>query len=78
MPADAGVAVVKMMADDHWATDILAGAALGVAFGWGLPTVMHLHGHSTGDGRQDAMPLMVAPVPLAFARGGGIGVAAIF
>jgi membrane-associated phospholipid phosphatase len=76
--ADAIVASLRMMADDHWATDILGGAAIGVAFGWGVPVLMHLHGHATPAPATGSMPMLIAPVPLAFSHGGGLGVSGLF
>lgn len=76
--ADVSVAFLRMMADDHWASDILAGAALGFAFGWGVPVLMHLHGHAAPAPETGAMPVLVAPVPLALDRGGGLGVVGLF
>jgi membrane-associated phospholipid phosphatase len=76
--ADATVAVLRMMADDHWATDILGGAALGFAFGWGVPVLMHLHGHTTPAPATGSMPMLVAPVPITFIHGGGLGVTGLF
>jgi membrane-associated phospholipid phosphatase len=41
---DVAVGVLRIVADAHWASDILVGAGLGLAIGWGLPVAMHLHG----------------------------------
>jgi membrane-associated phospholipid phosphatase len=73
--ADVTVGVLRIVSDDHYATDILAGEALGLAFGWGIPVLMHLHGHAP------TVPVMgtdflVAPIPVP--SGGGIGVTAAF
>jgi membrane-associated phospholipid phosphatase len=77
--ADVAVSVLRMVADDHWATDILGGAALGVAFGWGVPTLMHLHGHtSRREPRDGSMPVLVAPVPLVLSHGGGVALTGLF
>lgn len=76
--ADTAVSWLRMVADDHWATDVLGGAAVGIAFGWGLPVLMHLHGHTPPAGEHAAMPMLVAPVPIALNRGGGLGLAGLF
>ena len=73
--ADVSVAWLRMVADNHWATDVLGGAALGFAFGWGMPVLMHLHGHAT---TVAGMPMLLAPVPMAFNRGGGLGLSGLF
>jgi membrane-associated phospholipid phosphatase len=76
--ADAGVAVSKLMADDHWASDILGGVALGIAFGWGLPTLTHFRKHSAEESQHVVKPLLVTAVPMAFDRGAGLGVVGMF
>lgn len=35
------VALTRIMADHHWATDTLAGITIGVLVGWGVPTLLH-------------------------------------
>jgi membrane-associated phospholipid phosphatase len=76
--ADLAVTVVRLMGDDHWATDDLAGAALGVVFGWGVPVLMHLHGHAPSGPTAEAMPVLIEPVPMAFPLGAGLGLAGLF
>lgn len=77
--ADSTVAVLRLMADDYWATDILGGAALGIAFGWGVPVLMHLHGHATGGRTYGESPsILVAPVPIALSHGAGLGLSGLF
>jgi PAP2 superfamily len=69
------VGVLRVIADDHWASDTLAGDLLGLGFGWGIPTLMHLHGHApslTVGGAQ------LMPVPIAVRAGGGLGVTGLF
>ncbi len=68
---DFTMAVLRIVTDNHWATDIVAGGVLGFAFGWGVPFLMHLHPY--GASRTDTGILLV-PVPIAFDHGGGIGV----
>jgi membrane-associated phospholipid phosphatase len=76
--ADMTVAALRLVADDHWATDVLGGAALGIAFGWGVPFLMHLRGHSKPARADNGLPVLVAPVPIAVNRGGGMGLAGLF
>ena len=63
------VAMFRIMSDNHWATDQIVGAALGGFIGWFVPWFMHF---------RHAPKTMVVPMPLAFDRGGGAGVAAVF
>lgn len=68
---DFTMGVLRIVTDNHWASDIVAGAVLGFAFGWGVPFLMHLHppgepGGGTG--------ILLAPVPIVVDHGGGIGV----
>lgn len=77
--ADTADGVLRLVGDDHWATDVLAGAALGVAFGWGVPVLMHLHGHAPDDRTYAESPsVLIAPVPLALSHGAGLGVAVMY
>jgi hypothetical protein len=39
--AAGSVATLRLMSDDHWATDVTFGAALGLFGGWGLPVLLH-------------------------------------
>ncbi len=44
-----GDGVLRIMGDRHYATDVLAGAALGFGFGYGVP--MFLHYRADGQSR---------------------------
>jgi membrane-associated phospholipid phosphatase len=37
--------ILRIMADRHWATDVLTGAALGFAFGYVPPVLLHYRAH---------------------------------
>lgn len=77
--ADAGVCAVmsaatvvtaatRIMADRHYATDSLAGAAIGFAVGYGLPRLLHYRaGAAADDGRG------VRPIVVPFARPDALG-----
>ncbi len=41
LPVAAVVPLLRMGADRHYLTDVLAGAAVGAAFGFGVPTLFH-------------------------------------
>jgi membrane-associated phospholipid phosphatase len=75
LTADVGVGVLRIVTDNHWATDVIAGSALGFAFGWGVPVVMHLRPHS---GSSTAPGPMVAPFPIVVEHGAGLGVTGLF
>jgi membrane-associated phospholipid phosphatase len=68
---DVTMGVLRIVTDNHWATDIVAGGVLGFAYGWGIPVLMHLH--PIGGSRSDT-GLLLAPVPIAVDHGAGIGV----
>jgi len=70
-----GVGVLRIVADAHWASDILVGDLLGVGFGWGIPTLMHLHGHAPAIVIDGAY---LTPMPVAVRGGGGLGVVGLF
>jgi membrane-associated phospholipid phosphatase len=78
LASDAAVGVMRIVADSHWATDQIAGAALGALVGWGVPFVMHYAMHSP-PGREGTQPAaLVVPTPIAFPSGGGLGVFGLF
>ena len=74
--ADVGLGVLRLVTDNHYLSDEIGGAAIGLAFGWGLPVLMHLHGHAaTDDGKAG---LLIAPYPMVLDHGAGLGATAIF
>jgi hypothetical protein len=76
LTVDAAVGTLRLVTDNHWASDILAGGALGFAFGWGVPVVMHLHAHAA---RSGPAPLAIAvPMPLSVHHGAGLGITGWF
>jgi membrane-associated phospholipid phosphatase len=56
--------VLRIMGDRHYATDVLAGAAIGFGFGFGLPKLLHYRG---GADRSLLAGLSVSPM-----LGGGV------
>lgn len=42
--------VLRVVADKHWATDIVAGYAVGLTIGWGLPWLLH---YRLAEGEED-------------------------
>lgn len=59
--------VLRIMGDRHYATDVLAGAAMGFGFGYGLPVLLHF-----GARRNDDRTLSLAPM-----TGGRLGLVAV-
>ncbi|HEX8795177.1 MAG TPA: phosphatase PAP2 family protein [Polyangiaceae bacterium] len=68
---DVTMGMLRIVTDNHWTSDILAGGLLGFAFGWAMPLLMHLHRH--GEPGADT-GILLAPVPIAVDHGAGIGV----
>jgi len=73
--ADLGVGVLRIVSDDHYASDIIAGSVLGAALGWGIPTLMHLHGHAPV---ARVLGAEMLPTAIPVQRGGGLGVTGWF
>ena len=68
------IGVVRIVSDDHWASDEIIGGAIGALIGWGVPYALHLHEL----GAKESSSPMVAPMPMAFERGGGLGLVGFF
>lgn len=68
--------VLRLVVDRHWATDVVAGAAIGVFNGYFLPLWLH---YGFGDKKRTVATAFktevgyVAPVPQLFPGGGGLG-----
>jgi membrane-associated phospholipid phosphatase len=75
---DATVGALRLMTDNHYMSDVLAGGALGFLFGWGVPVLMHLHGHVAARDASQGPSVLVVPVPLVLSGGAGLGVAGVF
>ncbi len=83
LASDMTITVLRVVTDNHWATDQLAGLAIGALVGWGVPYLMHyrFHGRPAADETSSSSSppgALILPVPLAYEGGGGLGVAAIF
>lgn len=72
---------LRLVVDRHWATDIVAGAAIGIFNGYFLPLWLH---YGFGD-KTKAVSTMwktqvgyLAPVPQLYSGGGGLGLSGSF
>ena len=71
--------VLRMVADRHYASDVLTGTFVGLFSGYVLPSLLHY-----GFGKTRTKPLLkttfggVAPVPQVYEHGGGLGLAGVF
>ncbi|MEO6418380.1 MAG: phosphatase PAP2 family protein [Polyangiaceae bacterium] len=71
--------VLRLVADRHYASDVLTGTAVGLFSGYVLPSLLHY-----GFGKTRSKPLLkttygnVAPIPLVYNGGAGLGVTGIF
>ncbi len=73
--SDLTLATLRVISDNHWASDQLAGIAFGALIGWGVPYVMHYHGHTPYRGLDGAL---IVPMPMTYDHGGGFGVTGLF
>jgi membrane-associated phospholipid phosphatase len=68
--------VLRLVVDRHWATDVVAGTAIGLFNGYFLPLWLH---YGFGDKKRAVSTIFktdvgyVAPVPQLFPGGGGLG-----
>lgn len=73
--------ILRMVADRHWASDVLTGTAIGIINGYVLPAWLH---YGFGDSRRTVKTVFqtsfgyVAPVPQVYAGGGGLGLVGVF
>ncbi len=86
LASDLTIAILRTVSDNHWASDQIAGIAIGSLIGWGVPYVMHLRNHgdavpADGGGTvgETGGPFAIAiPIPLVLDHGGGLDVTGIF
>ncbi len=69
-----GAGATRIMADRHWATDVLTGWTVGALSGYVLPSVLH-YGFGGGRpiGEMHVGGAHVMPTPLAYVGGAGFG-----
>jgi membrane-associated phospholipid phosphatase len=71
--------VTRIVADRHWASDVVLGWGLGAVSGYVLPSLLHYgFGHGRTVGQFDVAGVKLLPIPQAFDRGAGLGLFAIF
>jgi len=81
-----GVVAMRQRADRHWMSDNLVGAAVGLAVGYGLPTVLNYHPFWQDNGPDEAESPAVQPayrlrwdiVPVATQNTAGAAVVGLF
>jgi membrane-associated phospholipid phosphatase len=79
MGAAVTTGILRLVYDEHWATDIMTGWAVGALSGYVLPSVLHYgfgRGHPLGERSLGGMT--VAPTLGAYGRGAGLGVVGVF
>jgi membrane-associated phospholipid phosphatase len=72
--ATAATGVTRIVADRHYASDVVVGAAIGFAGGYGLPWLLHYRTAGEGAGPEARR---VVFVPFGGAGSVGIGVAGL-
>jgi PAP2 superfamily len=71
--------IARLMADKHWASDVLLGWSIGTFSGYVLPSVLHYgFGHGKAVGAIQVGELSMVPTAQVFPRGGGLGMVGMF
>ena len=72
--------VLRIVADRHWASDVLVGSAVGASVGYFLPSLLHyrLFQAKRVDTSMKTSFGYVAPMPVVLEKGGGLGVVGVF
>lgn len=86
LASDLTIAIMRVVSDNHWASDQIAGIVIGTFIGWGVPYAMHLRSHQDADpakgdvaGREaSALSTAAIPIPMVFDHGGGLQVTGMF
>ena len=77
--AAASTGVARVVADRHWATDVVAGYGVGILSGYVLPSVLHYgftSGHPVGEIRTKNVRLV--PAPMMIQGGAGFSLIGLF
>lgn len=72
--------VLRLVADRHWASDVLLGTAVGIGNGYFLPAILHygMFGTTKIDTTLKTSLGTIAPLPLVYEGGAGLGAVGIF
>jgi len=66
--------VFRLVADKHWASDVVIGWSIGALSGYVLPAFLHYgFGHGRPLGEMHVGTATIVPMPQVYAGGGGIG-----
>ncbi len=76
--AAATVSTLRVVADRHYLTDIVAGSVIGGLYGWLMPTILHFHGGRSAAAASAGTPRLVSVRPLITPNGASLGVAFTF
>jgi membrane-associated phospholipid phosphatase len=71
--------IARLMADKHWASDVVTGWTIGSFSGYVLPSVLHYgFGHGTPVGELHVGDITMMPTPTVLTRGAGLGLVGVF
>jgi hypothetical protein len=59
--------LLRIVGDRHYATDVLAGAAIGFGFGYGMPTILHYGVRQSSSASWMLSPMLGSRTGLVFA-----------
>lgn len=68
---------LRVVADKHYASDVIIGAVLGFGIGWGLPNLLH-YGRDPSPKRDAAALRVLPPIPYATADRAGVAMIGLF
>ena len=71
--------VLRIVYDEHWASDVLVGAAVGTVSGYVLPSLLHYgfgNGRAIGEVRSGSM--LLVPQVVGYPGGAGLGAVGVF
>jgi hypothetical protein len=77
--AAATTGVLRLVYDEHWASDVLLGAMVGTVSGYVLPSLLHYgfgKGRALGEVRSGS--LLMVPTVLGYPGGAGLGTVGVF